>query len=134
MLAAPSDTWLGEDQTCLATAFKEAGYTTGAIHSAFLVSGYFGFDNDFIDEFQSFDAAMTFDEDGNMARWDIERRQRPLRRDHQRRARVVHPPPREGDAPVFLWLHYWDPHDPVLLPPEDELSASSTTVDRGAAR
>ena len=75
MLAAPSGYQLGEDQRGLATAFKDAGYVTGAIHSAFPVSGYFGFDNDF-DEFQSFDASMTLEEDENIARWDIERYQR----------------------------------------------------------
>lgn len=120
VLAAPSGYRLGEGQTGLATAFKEAGYTTGAIHSAFPVSGYFGFDNDF-DEFQSFDAAMTFDEDGNMARWDIERYQRRSDETTARALEWFTQEAAEGDAPVFLWLHYWDPHDPVLLPPEDEL-------------
>jgi arylsulfatase A-like enzyme len=23
------------------------------------------------------------------------------------------------DEPFFLWVHYWDPHDPVLLPPAE---------------
>ncbi|MEE2940756.1 MAG: sulfatase [Planctomycetota bacterium] len=131
VLAAPSGYRLEESQTGLATAFKEAGYTTGAVHSAFPVSGYFGFDNDF-DEFQSFDASMTLDEGGNMARWDIERYQR---RSDETTARALEWFTRtvaEDDAPVFLWLHYWDPHDPVLLPPQDELE--ELLYDSGSGR
>lgn len=131
VLAAPSGYRLDEDQRGLATAFKEAGYTTGAVHSAFPVSGYFGFDNDF-DEFQSFDAAMTLDEAGNMARWDIERYQRRSDETTARALKWFTETTAESDAPVFLWLHYWDPHDPVLLPPEDELE--ELLYDSGSGR
>ncbi|MEC7232492.1 MAG: sulfatase [Planctomycetota bacterium] len=131
VLAAPSGYRLDEDQTGLATAFKEAGYRTGAIHSAFPVSGYFGFDNDF-DEFQSFDAAMELDEDGNKVRWDIERYQRRSDETTARALEWFTQAAAEGDAPVFLWLHYWDPHDPVILPPEDELE--ELLYDSGSGR
>ena len=44
VLAAGSGYQLDSDQETLTTAFKAAGYRTAAIHSAFPVSGYFGFD------------------------------------------------------------------------------------------
>lgn len=131
VLAAPSGYRLDEDQRGLATAFKDAGYVTGAIHSAFPVSGYFGFDNDF-DEFQSFDASMTLEEDGNIARWDIERYQRRSDETTARALKWFSETTAKSDAPVFLWLHYWDPHDPVILPPTEKLEA--LLYDSGSGR
>lgn len=131
VLAAPSGFRLDEDQTSLATAFKEAGYVTGAVHSAFPVSGYFGFNEGF-DEFQSFDAALTLEEGGTKASWDIARYQRRSDETTRRALEWFKKTAAEGDAPVFLWLHYWDPHDTVILPPEDRLQ--ELLYDPGSGR
>lgn len=121
VLAAPSGFRLDPDQPTLAKAFKAAGYRTGAIHSAFPVSGYFGFDDGF-DHFDSFETKLQDAGDTGKVGWDVATFQR--RSDETtRRALDWFTEASEGDEPVFLWLHYWDPHDQVVVPPKDEYEA-----------
>lgn len=118
VLAAPSGFRLDSDQPTLARAFQDAGYKTGAIHSAFPVSGYFGFDDGF-DHFDSFDAKLEGASASGKVGWNVATLQR--RSDETtRRAIEWFTEAAKGDQPVFLWLHYWDPHDQVIVPPEDE--------------
>lgn len=114
VLAAGSGYQLDSDQETLTTAFKAAGYRTAAIHSAFPVSGYFGFDEGF-DEFESFDATLRKKKDDTKVGWDVRSYQR--RSDDTTRMAVEWlEEASKGDQPFFLWLHYWDPHDPVKMP------------------
>lgn len=101
---------LPQDVPTLATVLKSRGYRTAAVHSAFPVSGWFGFDRDF-DHFDSIEMEM-----GGKS-WDVVSGQR---RSDDTTDRVLELLSRK-DKPLFLWIHYWDPHDVVLLPPESEL-------------
>lgn len=114
VLAAGSGFKLDPDHETLTTAFKAAGYRTAAIHSAFPVSAFFGFDEGF-DEFESFDATLKKKKDDTKVGWDVRSYQR--RSDETTRMAVEWlAEASAGDEPFFLWLHYWDPHDPVKMP------------------
>lgn len=116
VLAAGSGFQLDPDEETLTTAFKAAGYRTAAIHSAFPVSAFFGFDEGF-DEFKSFDTTLKKKKDDTKVGWDVRSYQR--RSDDTTRMAVEWlNEASQGDQPFFLWLHYWDPHDPVKLPDE----------------
>ncbi|MEM9380193.1 MAG: sulfatase [Planctomycetota bacterium] len=115
VLAAESGFRLEDDQETLATAFQDAGYRTGAIHSAFPVSAHFGLDRGF-DHFDSFAAKIERREDDGKVGWDVGTYQRRSE-ETTRRAVAWLESAAAGDDPFFLWLHYWDPHDPVRLPP-----------------
>ena len=119
VLYAGSGYRLPEDRPTLATAFKAAGYHTGAVHSAFPVSGFFGFDRDF-DHFDSFDGAIEKREDG-FSGWDVQDLQR---RSDETTARAL-TYLRSTEGPWFLWIHYWDPHDGALVPPREFLAQSA---------
>jgi arylsulfatase A-like enzyme len=114
VLHAGSGFRLPKEEPTLATAFKAAGYRTGAVHSAFPVSGYFGFDRDF-DVFDSFDGALEAKDDGTSTGWDVRKLQRRSDETTARALGFVE----GGDGPWFLWIHYWDPHDGALVPPAE---------------
>ncbi|MEL6714914.1 MAG: sulfatase, partial [Planctomycetota bacterium] len=119
VLAGPGGYRL-EDVPTLATALKAEGYRTGAVHSAFPVSSTFGFDEGF-DHFDSLEGKLT--ERGNTSTkvgWDVASLQRRSDETTARALRWMSTALEEDDGPIFLWLHYWDPHDPVVLPPTEE--------------
>lgn len=121
VLAAGSGDRLPADVPTLATRFHDAGYTTLAVHSAFPVSDNWGFGRAF-DVFESFDGSMQATANG--AAWDVTELQR--RSDDTTSlalARLA-----GVREPFFLWVHYWDPHDPWLYPP-DELLEGIPRVD-----
>ena len=109
---------LPESVPTLATVLKDAGWSTAAVHSAFPVSGYFGFARGF-DRFESFDGAMAPSKAGTIS-WDLQTLQR---RSDATTDLVVDELARD-ERPFFLWIHYWDPHDPVKLPPAEALPAT----------
>lgn len=102
----------------LATTLQDAGWHTAAIHSAFPVSGFFGFARGF-ERFESFDGVMAPSRAGTIS-WDLQTLQR---RSDETTNLVVDELSRD-ERPFFLWLHYWDPHDPVKLPPAEALPAN----------
>ena len=116
VLSAGSGFRLGADQPTLTRAFREAGYTTAAVHSAFPVSGYFGFARDF-DHFDSLDGALEWNADGEKTEWSVSLQ----RRSDETVDRVLAHLDAGAAAgrPVFLWIHLWDPHDPMLKPPRE---------------
>lgn len=108
----------GEQQT-LAEVLRQAGYDTAAFVSAFPVSERFGlhqgfitFDADFGQ--QEAEAENTVTETGivntglNQRRADATT-DRALAWLQNHRAETP-------ETPFFLWLHYFDPHDPLLRP------------------
>lgn len=118
VLAAGSGYKLDPDNETLTTAFKAAGYRTAAIHSAFPVSAFFGFDEGF-DTFESFDATLKKKKNDTKVGWDVRSYQR--RSDETTRmAKQWLAAAADSDQPFFLWLHYWDPHDPVKLPDTED--------------
>ncbi len=121
VMAGPGGCRLAEDVPTLAEALRAAGRTTIAVHSAFPVAAHFGFARGF-DVFDSFDPARAA-----QGRSVIELQRRSD--DTTRRViekLVQHP------EPSFLWVHYWDPHDPVLAPPKAELPADLPRNKHGA--
>jgi len=114
VLYAGSGYQLPDSVPTLATAFKSAGYTTATIHSAFPVSRTFGLTRDF-GSVQDLDTEFQQKED--KLGWDTDRHQR--RSDHTTDLALEFLD--QVEQPFFLWLHYWDPHDPRLLPPKEDL-------------
>ncbi|MDP6370783.1 MAG: sulfatase [Planctomycetota bacterium] len=112
VLSANSGFRLPADMPTVATRLKAEGYRTGAVHSAFPVSAYFGFDEGF-DVFESFDSVMRRGTLGDS--WDTQKFQR--RSDHTTDLALDFI--EQGEGPYFLWIHYWDPHDPALVPPPE---------------
>lgn len=112
VLAADGGFRLRRDVPSLAPVLKDAGYATAAIHSAFPVSGHFGFDAGF-DVFESFDLGIV--DKGDNVGWDVSEGQR--RSDAT--TDLVLEKLEKKKQPFFLWIHYWDPHDVMLLPPEE---------------
>jgi arylsulfatase A-like enzyme/Tfp pilus assembly protein PilF len=95
--------YVAEDQVLLAPLLKEHGYTTAAFVSAFSVASEFGLDRGFDvydDEFGADglerNAVVTTD-------------------------RVLQYLGNRTTEPLFLWVHYFDPHEPYE-PPEPFLS------------
>ena len=101
----------------LATVLRSAGYHTVAVHSAFPVSGAFGFE-------RGFDVFLSVDDDF-AERMVVAEQQRDAlwREGFQRRSdetidlavRALY----EIDEAVFMWVHLFDVHDDDLLPPAD---------------
>lgn len=124
VLSAGSGFRLGDDVPTLATVLKKAGWSTAAVHSAFPVSAYFGFKRGF-DVFESFDGEMTKREKGDM--WDVASLQR---RSDETTERVLDALAKSKE-PWFCWIHYWDPHDDVRVPPDAEIPASVPRLPDG---
>ena len=121
VLSAAGGYKLPAEVPTIATTLKERGYTTIAVHSAFPVSGHFGFDQGF-DIFESFDIEI---ERTNLVqdRWDISKGQR--RSDETTDIALLQLA--DVEEPFFMWIHYWDPHDPVILPPAEYLPEGELT-------
>lgn len=116
VLHADSGYRLPDSVPSIATLLGDAGWQTGAILSAFPVSERFGLDQGF----DHFDNGLTPDapdpkqvEQGRDER--LGRRQR--RSDATTDAVLAWLD--EAREPFFLWIHYWDPHDPLLVPPPE---------------
>ena len=91
--------YVTEDQVLLATLLQEEGYTTAAIVSSFSVASEFGLDRGF----------DHYDDDlgeAGLERDAIATTERALRYLRQ-----------NPSGPLFLWVHYFDPHEPYE-PPE----------------
>lgn len=111
VLSAQSGFRLPEDVPTLATILKRRGYTTGAVHSAFPVSRVFGFDRAF-DVYEDMSNVAMQEKAGGGEGWDVAQGQR---RSDKTTDRVLDFLART-EEPFFLWIHYWDPHDMVLIP------------------
>ncbi len=118
---------LPTDVPSLSTILKSAGYATAAVHSAFPVSAYYGFDNGF-DVFESFEGAIGKSQAGTMS-WPLSE----LQRRSDDTTGIVIDELAQLDQPFFLWVHYWDPHDDVLLPPEEDIPANVPRSAEGRA-
>ena len=108
---------LAASHTTLAEFFQDAGYQTGAFVSAFPVTARFGLDQGF----QIFDAEfMTVPEEQAIGPGGVVNTG-----GNQRRAGDTTDAAltwlAKTEGPFFLWVHYFDPHDTQLLPPDDYL-------------
>jgi arylsulfatase A-like enzyme len=118
VMHAASGYRLPESVSTLATVLKEAGYRTGAFLSSFAVSEHFGFDRGF-DVFDNgldgnVEEKIRQGKDGNW-RWDVRANQRRSDDTTEVAIKWLKNTPR----PFFGWIHYWDPHDSLLQPPQE---------------
>jgi len=120
----------------LATTLRDAGWQTGAFLSAFPVSDFYGFDNGF-DTFDngmlgSVDTKMRSFDDGSW-KWGIDKNQRRSDRTTDSVTQWLYQI-RQEQKPFFSWVHYWDPHDAMLVPPRDIISPFFSGATNSAMR
>jgi arylsulfatase A-like enzyme len=114
VLSAKSGFRLRPGVPTLATVLREHGYRTGAVHSAFPVSSTFGFNAGF-DVFESVEGELSGE--GPHRTWDVAK----LQRRSDETTRIALDFVKAAKQPFFLWVHYWDPHDAVQVPPKELL-------------
>ncbi len=123
VLSAPSGYTLPDSVPTLATVLAKEGYRTVAVHSAFPVSRSFGFKRGF-EVFEDMNTEMRTGPDGQKQSWDVNSAQRRSDNTTDVVTRVL------GDEePYFLWIHYWDPHDWAMVPPEEHLPPRDVLFD-----
>jgi arylsulfatase A-like enzyme len=101
---------LADDVTSLAEVLGRHGLATAAFVSARPMGAQYGLDRGF-DEYAD-----------DLGRHGRRNKQRGLANPYQRRADetaqlALDWLARHGDAPFFLMIHFFDPHDPTLVPP-----------------
>ncbi len=111
--------------TC-AEVLQLAGYNTAAFVSAFPVSERFGLHQGF-DEFDA-DFMHGPSKQFVTAKGTVETGLNQRRAD-ETTSRALDWLSKQAD-PFFLWVHYFDPHDPLLLPPGVDSSKFSGTLSK----
>jgi arylsulfatase A-like enzyme len=120
----PTGHFLQPDQPTMAEWLRRNGWTTGAFVSAYTASQRYGLDRGF----EVFNTGL----DKYLEGMDLTRQQRHEHFWHDGQYTNTQ---RRGDAttdaalewldgvqkPFLLWVHYFDPHDPSLVPPADFL-------------
>ncbi len=120
VLAALGGFRLPDDVPMLSTVLKDEGYSTAAFHSAYPVSAHFGFDRGF-DVFESFTATATT---VNQKTWALDSLQRRSDQTTDMALDYVS----RADSPFMMWIHYWDPHDLMRVPPQQFLPSNLPQV------
>jgi arylsulfatase A-like enzyme len=116
---------LGADFTTLPEILKQEGYRTAAFVSAFVLDRRFGldqgfdsYDDEMEDPLRAGEAPKLDERMDPQVVWWLTRFHEPF----QRRADRVGPRALEWlrdnqSEPFFLWLHFFDPHEPYTPPP-----------------
>lgn len=117
ILAGASGYQLPQEVPTLASVLKERGFATGAFHSAFPVSSIYGFDKGF-DLFEDVDGTGLEPNNQGGKKWDVTKGQRRSDQTNELVLEFVE----KTDEPFFIWIHYWDPHDPFMMPPDTFLA------------
>ncbi len=109
---------LPESVPTLATILRDSGWHTGAFLSSFTVSEWFGLERGF----EVFDNGLTKAADAQLHEaddgfwgWDMVSAQRRSDRTAERAAVWLG----QAAEPFFGWVHFWDPHDTMVLPPAE---------------
>jgi arylsulfatase A-like enzyme len=100
----------------IAELLRSRGFETAAFVSAFTVTRHYGLDQGFEtwdQDFKSNDGEGLLTEDGIVNTGDAQRRADVTT---DRALRWLR---RQVGGRFFLWIHYFDVHDPVLLPPRE---------------
>jgi len=115
VIAAGAGTALVPGIPTLASVLRERGYRTGAALSAFPVSAAYGLDRGF----DAYDCPSGALEPGPAGQptWNLSTLQRRADATTDRAIEWL----AAGEGPFLLWVHYFDPHDGVLLPPASAL-------------
>ncbi|MHC4428658.1 MAG: sulfatase family protein [Planctomycetota bacterium] len=117
---------LGPEFTTLAETLQDRGYRTGAFVSAFVLDERFGLDQGFDLYDDELDEALKPGTPPTLPpgtdpqiEWWIKQRFEPyLRRAGQVGPRALEWMRKSDDRPFFLWVHFFDPHDPYMPPPD----------------
>ncbi|MBU0638967.1 MAG: sulfatase [Planctomycetes bacterium] len=111
---------LPDNVPTLATLLKGHGWQTAAYLSSFTVSEFYGFDRGF-DTFDSglkVPAHESFQKGDGVWLWPVKENQR--RSDATTDQAIAGL--KQAQGPFCAWVHYWDPHDPQVLPPDDVMA------------
>ena len=109
---------LPESHVTLAEVLASVGYQTAAFVSAFPVAERFGLDQGF----EKFDAAFLHDPPQKLvSRHGIVNVGRNQRRADETTDLAL-AWLAQTEQPFFLWLHYFDPHDAQLVPPDEYMA------------
>jgi len=108
----------------LATILQASGWNTAAFVSSFTVSERFGLQRGF----DVFDTGLSADpselitpNEKDFWNWDVASNQRRSDATTDKALEWL-----QGvQEPYFLWMHYWDPHDIRVLPPNDVMDRFS---------
>jgi arylsulfatase A-like enzyme len=116
---------LADSVVTLATMLREEGWQTGAFLSSFTVSEFYGFNQGF----ETFDGGLRIPAGESFAqkadgRWDWPTETNQRRSD--KTTDVVCAWLQTAKRPFFAWVHYWDPHDRLILPPQDVVARFTT--------
>ena len=100
-----------------ASVLRDHGWWTQAFLSSFTVSDFFGLHRGFdaVDDGLEGDDLDRWNVGPDRLTWDVRKNQR---RADETADRVLAWLP-SAPEPFFLWIHFWDPHDRLLVPPED---------------
>ena len=111
-----SENYLDESLTTLAEALRANGYETAAFVSAFPVSERFGFQQGF----DRFDAEFlrNVTEPLTTPKGSVNTSSAQRRADETTKPALAWLAGKHT-KPWLLWLHYFDPHDPIVAPPKE---------------
>ena len=111
---------LDDGVATLASVLRDHGWRTQAFLSSFTVSDFFGLHRGFdaVDDGLEGDAVDRWQTGEDRVFWDVKANQR--RSDETTDRALAWLP--SAPEPFFLWIHYWDPHDKKVMPPEDVVS------------
>ena len=101
---------LGKDVPTLAQRLLERGYQTAAVVASYVLAARWGLAKGH----ETYDDSFDYSDIERRALTEIERPAGPV---VDRALRWLHQE-RRGDRPFYLWLHFYDPHDPYA-PPEE---------------
>lgn len=107
---------LGADRPVLAEILQRAGYRTGAIVSSYVLAKHFGLGRGFADYDDDFTASRS---SVVVGQWEGRRNVGHFdrRADETTDRAIAWLRSNAGAGPFFLWVHYFDPHQPYDPPP-----------------
>ncbi len=99
---------LKDDQTTLAEMLRDHGYETGAFVSAFVLNARFGLNQGF----DVYNDRVEPDDDSLVG--GLTNQRDAIQVTNEALSWLQE---RKEDKPFFLWTHYYDPHEPHMVPP-----------------
>jgi arylsulfatase A-like enzyme len=110
---------LPEDRLTLAELMAANGRTTAAFISAFTASKHFGLQQGFAFWDEEFSSAVGRNV---LTQRGFVNTGRAQRRADETTDRALSWLRQHGEEPFFAWIHYFDVHDPLILPPQEYLA------------
>ena len=127
---------LEEDQTTLAEVWRQTGAPTVAFVSAFPVSTAFGLEQGFEvfdEDFPNVDGEGLVSARGTVNTGQSQRRADATTEAATNWLRAQADEFTGNGDPFLMWVHYFDPHDPQMLPPKEYMQKGLNEVFRPPA-